>query len=72
MLGVVRGGTGALSKMGAFSAAVQRLLRFDTPRRTRLERVSEDADMLEDLAHLQDQPSKVGSETALECVRRAI
>ena len=37
-----------------------------------LERISEDADMLVDLAHLQEKPSKVGPETALECARRAI
>ena len=28
--------------------------------------------MLADLIHLQEQPSRVGPETALECVRRAI
>ena len=37
-----------------------------------LERFSKDADTLADLVHLQEQPSKVGPETALECVRRAI
>ena len=37
-----------------------------------LERFSEDADILADLAHLQEQSSKVGPETALECVRRSI
>ena len=37
-----------------------------------LERFSEDADILADLIHLQAQPSKVGPETTLECVRRAI
>ena len=37
-----------------------------------LERLSEDADTLVDLVHLQEQPSKVGPETALECVGRAI
>ena len=31
-----------------------------------------DADILADLVHLREQPSKVGPETALECVRRAI
>ena len=36
------------------------------------ERFSGDTNILADLAHLQDQPSKVGSETALERVRRAI
>ena len=37
-----------------------------------LERFSEDAGILADLVHLYEQPSKVGAETALECVRRAI
>ena len=36
-----------------------------------LERFSENTDMLADIAYLQEQPSKVGAETALECVRRA-
>ena len=34
-----------------------------------LERFSKDAGILADLIHLQEQPSKVGLETALECVR---
>ena len=38
-----------------------------------LERFSEDADILADLVHLQEkQPSEVGPETALRCVRPAI
>ena len=37
-----------------------------------LERFSKDADILADLIHLKEQASKVGPETALECVRRAI
>ena len=37
-----------------------------------LERFSEDADILADLVHLQEQLSKVGPETAGGCVRRAI
>ena len=37
-----------------------------------LYRFSKDAGILVDLIHLQEQPSKVGPETALECVRRAI
>ena len=37
-----------------------------------LERFSKDAGILADLIHLQEQPSKVGPETTLECVRRAI
>ena len=36
------------------------------------ERFSKDAGILADLIRLQEQPSKVGPETALECVRRAI
>ena len=36
------------------------------------ERFGKDADILADLIHLQEQPSKVGSETALEYVQRAI
>ena len=37
-----------------------------------LEIFSEDEDILTDLAHLKEQLSKVGPETALECARRAI
>ena len=37
-----------------------------------LERFSKGAGILADLIHLQEQSSKVGPETALECVRRAI
>ena len=37
-----------------------------------LDKLSKDAGMLTDLIHLQEQPSKVGPKTALECVRRAI
>ena len=37
-----------------------------------LERFSKDAGILADLIRLQEQPSKVGPETALECVRLAI
>ena len=37
-----------------------------------LDRFSKDADMLVDLIHLQEQPLKVGPETALECVQRPI
>ena len=36
-----------------------------------LERFSKDKDILADLIHLQEQPSKVGPETALEYMRRA-
>ena len=37
-----------------------------------LERFSKDADILVDLIHLQEQPSKFGPKTALECVRCAV
>ena len=37
-----------------------------------LERFGEDADILADLVHLQDQPSKADPETALECAWRAL
>ena len=37
-----------------------------------LERFSKDAGILADLIHLQQQPSNVGPETALECAQRAI
>ena len=37
-----------------------------------LERFSKNAGILADLLHLQEQPSNVGPETALECVRRAV
>ena len=37
-----------------------------------LERFSKVAGILADLIRLQEQPSKVGPETTLECVRRAI
>ena len=71
MLGVVQGGTGAPSGMRTFPDVVQRLLRYDTPRLTR-KRFSKGADILPDIIHLQEQPSKVGPETTLKCVRRAI
>ena len=37
-----------------------------------LERFSKDAGILADIIHLEEQPWKVGPETTLECVRRAI
>ena len=37
-----------------------------------LEGFSKDAGILADRIHLQEQPSKVGPEKALECVQRAI
>ena len=37
-----------------------------------LERFSKAANILADLTHLQEQPSNVGPETALEFVQRAI
>ena len=67
MIRMVRGGTGASSRLRAFPATVQRLLRCDILRRTReIQR-----------GHRRSCPSsraaiEVGPETALECVRRAI
>ena len=37
-----------------------------------LQRFSKDPEILADLIHLQEQPTKVGPETAMECVRRAV
>ena len=37
-----------------------------------LQSFSEDPDILADIVHLQEQPAKVGPETAMECVRRAV
>ena len=37
-----------------------------------LQRLSEDPDILADLVYLQEQPVKVGPETAMECIRRAV
>ena len=37
-----------------------------------LQRFSEDSDILADLVHVQEQPAKVGPETALECIRHAV
>ena len=45
---------------------------FATTLRVVLERFSKDAGILADLIHLHELPSKIGPETALECVRRAI
>ena len=36
------------------------------------EEFSKEVDILADIIHLQEQPSKVGPETALECAQRAI
>ena len=47
-------------------------LRYSSSYYYAIERFSEDAVILPDLVHLQEQPSKVGPETALECARRAI
>ena len=62
MLGVVRDITGAPSGMRAFPLLFN--VFFAAILLVALERLSEDADTLADLAHLQEQPSKVGSETA--------
>ena len=69
MLEVIRGG-GAFSGMRAFPAAAQRF--FAAILLVALERFSEDADILADFAHRQEQPMNVSPEMALECVRRAI
>ena len=37
-----------------------------------LQRFSEDPDILADLVHIQEQPAKVGPETAMEYVRRVV
>ena len=37
-----------------------------------LERFSKDAGILANFIHLEEQPSKIGPETALECVGRAV
>ena len=65
MLGVVRGGSGAPSGMRTFPAAVQCLLRCDTPRRPR-EIQQGRRHTLANFIHLQEQPSNVGPETALQ------
>ena len=66
MLGVVRGGRGGqgcvLSPLlfNVFIAAILHAALL-------IERFSKDANKLADLIHLQEQPSRVGPETALEC-----
>ena len=45
---------------------------FTATRLVALQRSKKDADILADIVHLKKQPAKVGSETALECVLRAI
>ena len=50
-------------QFSVFFAAILRIV---------LERFSKDAGILADVVHPHEQPSKVGPETALECVRRAI
>ena len=69
MLEVIRGG-GALSGIRTFAAAAQRF--FATILLVALERFSEDANILADLAHLREQTMKVSPEMALECVRRVL
>ena len=70
MLGVVRGGTGAPSGTPIFPLLFNAF--FTAILRVVLERFSKDAGVLTDLIRLQEQPSKVGPETVLKCVRRAI
>ena len=45
---------------------------FDVILLVALEKFSKGAGILADLIHLQEQPSQVHPETALECVQRAI
>ena len=56
--------------MRFFPAAVQRLLRCDTPRRTR--EIQQRCRQTRGSILPQEQPLKVGPETALKCVRRPI
>ena len=70
MLGVVRGGTGAPSGMRTSPLLFN--LFFAAILLVALEKFSKDAGLLADLIHLQEQPSKIGPETALKHVRRAI
>ena len=70
ILGVVREGTGAPSGRRDFLAANQRLFRCDTPRRPR--EIQRGRGHTRRFAHMQEQPSKVGHETALESMRQAI
>ena len=71
MLGVVRGGTGAPRQGCVLSPLLFNVL-FAAILLVELVKFSKDAGLLADLIHLQEQPSKVGPEPALECVRRAI
>ena len=59
---------GALSRTSAFPhcCLMSSLLRYSSSY------LSEDADIRADLAHLQEQPARVGPEMILECARRAI
>ena len=70
MLGVVRGGTGPPS--GCVLSLLLFSVFFAAILLVALQRFSKDAGILADLIHLQEQPSEVGPETALECIRRAI
>ena len=70
MLGVVRGGTGVAS--GISTSPLRFNVLFTAVLLVALERFSKDPGTLVDLIHLQEQPSKGGPKTALECMRRAI
>ena len=70
MLGVVQGGTGASLRMRGVSLLFN--IFFAVILLVALERFSENAGILAYLAHLQEQPSKVGLEMALDYARRAM
>ena len=70
MLGVVRGGKGAPSGMCTFPLPFNVFLAAILL--AALERFGKDAGILVNLIHLQEQPSKVGPETALKYMRRAM
>ena len=71
MLGVVRGVAQGL-RQGCVLSSLLFNVFFAAIILVALERFSKDAGILADLIHLHEQPSKVGPETALGCVQRAI
>ena len=70
MLRMVRDGTKTPSGMRTFPLLFD--VFFGAIFLVALERFSKDAGILADFIHLQEQSSKVSTESALECVRRAI